>query len=70
MRRINDLEDLGLLKVLLPEIQDLKGVGQSASTHAEVTYISTLSSVCPIESDEKLSIIWAALLHDYKALGL
>ena len=62
---INDLEDLGLLKVLLPEIQDLKGVGQSASTHAEGdVYQHTLKCLSQIESDEKLSIIWAALLHD------
>jgi len=62
---INDLEDLGLLKVLLPEIQDLKGVGQSKSTHAEGDVFNhTLKSLNQIKTNEKLSVIWAVFLHD------
>jgi len=62
---IDDLEDLGLLKQVLPEIQDLKGVGQSASTHAEGdVYQHTLKSLKQIAPNEKLSIIWATFLHD------
>jgi len=62
---LNDLEDLGLLKVLLPEIQNLKGVGQSKNTHAEGdVYNHTLKALSQIEDNEKLSIIWAVFLHD------
>jgi poly(A) polymerase len=62
---LNDLEDLGLLRVILPEIQDLKGVGQSKTTHAEGdVYNHTLKSLNQIDDNEKLSIIWAVFLHD------
>ncbi|MBT6143187.1 CCA tRNA nucleotidyltransferase [bacterium] len=62
---INNMEDLGILEHLLPEIQNLKGVGQSPTTHAEGdVYAHTLECLKQVKDQSKLSVIWATFLHD------
>ncbi|AYC31321.1 multifunctional CCA addition/repair protein [Pseudomonas cavernae] len=60
------LRDCGALKELLPEVDALFGVPQTASHHPEIdTGIHTLSVLrqCA-EHGQSLSVRWACLLHD------
>lgn len=62
---LNDLEDLGLLEILLPEVQALKGVAQPAKFHKGLdVYEHTMQALNSIPADQPLSLIWATLLHD------
>lgn len=61
----NDLEDLGLLEILLPEIQAMKGVAQPADYHKEGdVYEHTMQAIDSMPEGEPLSLYWAVLLHD------
>ncbi len=61
----NDMEDLGLLEIILPEIQELKGVAQPAHYHKEGdVYDHTMQALGSIPEGEPLSLYWAVLLHD------
>lgn len=61
----NDMEDLGLLEIILPEIQALKGVAQPAKYHKEGdVYEHTMQAIGSIPEGEPLSLYWAVLLHD------
>jgi poly(A) polymerase len=59
------MEDLGLLEIVLPEIQALKGVAQPAQYHKEGdVYNHTMQALGSIPEGEPLSLYWAVLLHD------
>lgn len=60
-----DMEDLGLLQILLPEIQAMKGLAQPADYHKEGdVFDHTMQAIASIPEGEPLSIYWAVLLHD------
>ena len=60
-----DMEDLGLLQILLPEIQAMKGLAQPAEYHKEGdVFDHTMQAIASIPEGEPLSIYWAVLLHD------
>lgn len=62
---LQDLEDLGLLQELLPEIQALKGVAQPAEFHNGLdVYEHTLKALKTLPADSDLSLVWAVLFHD------
>lgn len=65
VQSLQDLEDLGLLQILLPEIQALKGVAQPAEYHHGLdVYEHTLNVLKALPDDADLSLVWAALFHD------
>lgn len=66
-RALEDLQDLGLLQYILPEVELLKGVAQPKNFHQEgsvwdhaMKSIDSLSG----EDAEDITLIWAVLLHD------
>lgn len=62
---INDLEDLGLLDLILPEIQAMKGVAQPHQYHEEGdVYNHTMLALSKMPEGLPLSYYWAVLLHD------
>lgn len=62
---INDLEDLGLLDLILPEIQALKGVAQPHQYHKEGdVYNHTMLALKKMPEGLPLSYYWAVLFHD------
>jgi len=62
---INDLEDLGLLDLILPEIQALKGVAQPHQYHKEGdVYSHTMLALKKMPEGLPLSYYWAVLFHD------
>ena len=65
VQSLQDLEDLGLLQILLPEIQALKGVAQPVEYHHGLdVYEHTLNVLKALPEDTDLSLVWAALFHD------
>ncbi len=62
------LSTLGLLKLILPELETLKGVKQIPVYHGEGDVWSRTLKVLQILAEEKgprsLTLMWAALLHD------
>lgn len=71
-RFINTLQELGALKVILPEIEKMRGVPQRADYHAEGdVYIHTLmvlKEACKLSKglpeNDKLFVRMSALFHD------
>ena len=60
-----DMEDLGLLEILLPEIQAMKGLAQPADYHKEGdVFDHTMQAIASIPEGEALSLYWAVFLHD------
>lgn len=65
VQAINDLEDLGLLQVILPEVQAMKGVAQPVEFHNGLdVYQHTMKALESLPKDAPLSLVWATLLHD------
>jgi poly(A) polymerase len=65
VKALQDLEDLGLLQILLPEIQALKGVAQPAEYHHGLdVYEHTVNVLKALPEEADLSLVWAALFHD------
>jgi len=61
----NDMEDTGILKVILPEIQNLKGCAQPHEYHEEGdVWNHTMMAIDSLESTTSLAVRWATLLHD------
>lgn len=62
---LENMEDLGILKILLPELQRLKGLAQPVQYHQEGDVwdhtLRALASLLPIAP---LSVRWATLFHD------
>lgn len=60
-----DMEDTGVLAVILPELQALKGVAQPPEYHTEGdVWEHTLRSIRAIKPQASLLLRWAVLLHD------
>ncbi len=64
-KALNDLEDLGLLQLLLPEVQAMKGVAQPADYHKEGdVYEHTSLALANMPAGLPLSYYWGILYHD------
>ncbi len=62
---LRDLDELGLLDVILPEISKLKGITQPFEYHTEGdVFEHTLAALKTIPSQKNSTLIWATLLHD------
>lgn len=62
---LNDLEDTGVLKVIFPEIQKLKGIPQPHCYHEEGdVWKHTLAALKSLPDEAPLRLHWATLLHD------
>lgn len=62
---LQDLDRIGALKILLPEIDALKGVPQPIDYHQEGdVYDHTLRALASLETYSPSFLIWAVLLHD------
>lgn len=61
----NDMEDIGVLKIIFPELQDMKGVAQPYQYHQEGdVWNHTMKAVDTIEDTASLAVRWGVLLHD------
>lgn len=60
-----DLQDTGILKEILPEFENLKGVAQPYQYHKEGdVWEHTMRAVDSLDEFADLSLRWAVLLHD------
>ena len=60
-----DMEDIGVLKVLLPEIQNMKGCAQPYEYHQEGdVWDHTMLALKSLPETTQLPVRWAVLLHD------
>ncbi|MBD3328499.1 HD domain-containing protein, partial [Candidatus Peregrinibacteria bacterium] len=60
-----DMEDLGILQVLLPEIQAMKGVAQPMEYHTEGdVWDHTMLALKSLPETTQMPVKWAVLLHD------
>ncbi|MFC1748430.1 CCA tRNA nucleotidyltransferase [Pseudomonadota bacterium] len=65
VQAFEDMEDLGVLKVVLPEIQAMKGVAQPHEYHEEGdVWTHTMQALRSLPEDASLTVRWATLLHD------
>lgn len=64
-RAFYDMLDLGILKYVLPEIDDLKGVAQPVVYHREGdVFKHTMKAIDSLPADAGLAVILAVLFHD------
>lgn len=64
-RALEDLQDLGLLTYVLPEVEALKGVAQPRQYHREGSvWNHAMHALASLPADSTLETIWGALLHD------
>jgi len=62
---IRDLSRLGLLREILPEVEQMKGVEQPPHFHAEGdVFEHTLLALKKLPLRVKTEVVWATLLHD------
>lgn len=62
---LEDMEDTGVLSVILPEVQALKGVAQPPEYHTEGdVWTHTLKVVKALRADAPILLRWAVFLHD------
>lgn len=60
-----DMEDIGVLKILFPEIQKMKGVAQPYQYHMEGdVWNHTMRALRSLPVQASLAVRWATLLHD------
>jgi len=60
-----DMEDAGILKIILPEIQKMKGVAQPYQYHKEGdVWTHAMQSLAALSENAALPLRWATLLHD------
>lgn len=65
LNAIQDLDKLGLLQVLIPEITALKDIKQPLEYHLEGdVFTHTLMAFEKLNPQTNLALIWATLLHD------
>ena len=64
-KSLRELDEFGILKLILPEIEVMKGVQQPKNFHSEgdvfvhtLLTVEKLPAVCPVD------VAWATLLHD------
>jgi len=63
-RGIGLMHELGLLKILLPEVAALDGVPQPAKYHPEGDVLTHTRMLCDTYRDEGLPVALACMLHD------
>ena len=62
---LEDMEDTGVLKIVLPEIQKLKGCAQPRKYHQEGdVWDHTMQAVKSLPETTQLPVRWSVLLHD------
>ena len=62
---IQDLSDLGILKFVLPEVENCSGSTQPPQFHAEGNvFVHTVLALKKLSASAPLSVCWAILLHD------
>lgn len=62
---LDRLESSGLLQVILPEVQAMRGCEQPAQFHPEGdVYVHTRLMLSLLSPDASLPLVWAVLLHD------
>jgi poly(A) polymerase len=62
---LSDMEDTGVLKIILPEILRMKGVGQPYNFHKEGdVWTHTMMALKSLPEAASLPVRWAVLLHD------
>ncbi|MBI2638368.1 CCA tRNA nucleotidyltransferase [Candidatus Peregrinibacteria bacterium] len=62
---LEDMEDTGVLALVLPEIQALKGVAQPPEYHTEGdVWTHTLRAIAALKPDASFILRWAVFLHD------
>ncbi len=62
---IRDLHEFGLLALLLPEVEAMRGITQPFEYHTEGdVFEHTLTALESIGQTENLTLVWATLLHD------
>ncbi len=60
-----EMEDLGILKIILPELQDMKGIAQPYEYHKEGdVWNHAMDSLASLSEEASLTLRWATLLHD------
>lgn len=60
-----DMEDAGILKIIAPEIQNMKGVAQPYKYHQEGdVWTHAMQSLAALPEHASLPLRWATLLHD------
>jgi poly(A) polymerase len=61
----NDMEDTGVLKIILPELQNLKGCAQPLKFHKEGdVWNHTMMAIDSLPETASLAVRWSTLLHD------
>jgi poly(A) polymerase len=64
-KALEDMEDTGVLEVILPEIQAMKGVAQPPEFHTEGdVWDHTLRAVKALKPEAQILLRWAVFLHD------
>jgi poly(A) polymerase len=64
-KAFRELSDFGILKIILPEVEEMKGVEQPAQFHAEGdVWEHTLLCLKNLGSETNRILAWAILLHD------
>lgn len=64
-KALDDLEDLGLLDYILPELKECMGVAQPSDFHKEGdVYTHILQALESMPEGLNLSLYWAVLMHD------
>lgn len=62
---LEDLQDLGLLRHILPEVENLKGIAQPRKYHREGSvWNHAMQALRRLPEDASLELVWATLLHD------
>ena len=65
VKAFEDMEDTGVLKIILPEILLMKGVAQPYNYHQEGdVWIHTMRALKSLPETASLPVRWAVLLHD------
>lgn len=60
-----DMEDTGILKIILPEIAKMKGIAQPYEYHKEGdVWTHAMNSLAKLPETASLPLRWATLLHD------
>lgn len=64
-RAFEDLQDTGILRVILPEVEDMKGVAQPMMYHGEGdVWTHTMLCLKSLPADVPLNLRYATLFHD------
>ncbi len=65
VQAFEDMEDIGVLKVILPELQRMKGVPQPLQYHQEGdVWDHTMQALASLPPTASLPVRWGTLLHD------